>query len=291
MNSYDLSRSFIDWAFENPHKVKPIHYAIYFFAIEHCNRLGWKDKFGLPSQMVMEAIGVRNWRTYSSGLNELVDFGFIKMVETSRNQYSSNIIAIVKNTKAPTKAPTKALDKALQKHSTKHSTKHSQSTYQSTVSINKPLNNKPLNNKPLNNITIEQLREFNFSAFDNISIIQTWLDWITYKKEQFKDEYKSSQSHQIAIDKLSKLSGNSSSNAKTIIENSIANLYRGLFELKQNQNNNGNQNNNNTAPVNAKLTLSERMAEVKRRASERRNQQSNSEGSNVEPFSDFENVN
>ena len=57
------------------------------------------------------------------------------------------------------------------------------------------------------------------------------------------------------------------------------------------QNNNGNQNNNNTAPVNAKLTLSERMAEVKRRASERRNQQSNSEGSNVEPFSDFENVN
>ena len=123
MNGYDLSRNFCNWAFENPDKVKPIHYAIFYFAIEHCNRLGWKDKFGLPSQMVMEAIGVKNWRTYAAGLNELVEFGFIEMVEISKNQYSSNIIAIVKNTKAPTKA----LDKALQKHSTKHS--------QSTVSI------------------------------------------------------------------------------------------------------------------------------------------------------------
>jgi len=123
MNGYDLSRNFCNWAFENPDKVKPIHYAIFYFAIEHCNRLGWKDKFGLPSQMVMEAIGVKNWRTYAAGLHELVEFGFIEMVEISKNQYSSNIIAIVKNTKAPTKA----LDKALSKHSTKHS--------QSTVSI------------------------------------------------------------------------------------------------------------------------------------------------------------
>ena len=129
MNGYELSRGFCDWAFENPHKIKPIHYAIYFFSIEHCNRLGWKRSFGLPSQMVMEAIGVKNWKTYSAGLNDLVDFGFIEMLERSKNQYSSNIIAIVNFTKAPTKAPTKALDKALQKHSTKQG--------QSIVSIDK----------------------------------------------------------------------------------------------------------------------------------------------------------
>lgn len=133
LNSYELSRSFFDWSFDNPEKVKPIHIAIYFFAIEHCNRLGWKKTFGLPSQMVMEAIGVKNWRTYSSGLNDLVDFGFIKLIEVSKNQYSSNIIAIVKNTKAPTKA----LDKALQKHGTKQG--------QSTVSINKQYNKEQYN--------------------------------------------------------------------------------------------------------------------------------------------------
>lgn len=141
MNSYDLSRNFCNWAFENPDKIKPIHYAIYFFSIEHCNRLGWKDKFGLPSQMVMEAIGVKNWRTYSTGLNDLVQFGFITMVETSKNQYSSNIIAIVNFTKAPTKA----LDKALSKHIQKHSTKHSQSI----VSIDKQ---ETKNNEPIINV-------------------------------------------------------------------------------------------------------------------------------------------
>jgi hypothetical protein len=125
MNSYELSRKFWDFAFENPDRIKPIHSAIYFFAIEHCNRLGWKEKFGLPSQMVMEAIGVKNWRTYSQGLNELIDFGFIKLLEKSSNQYSSNIIAIVNFTKADTKA----LDKALQKHDTKQG--------QSIVSIDK----------------------------------------------------------------------------------------------------------------------------------------------------------
>lgn len=128
MNSYELSRNWFNYCFDNPEKVKPAHTAVYFFAIEHCNRLGWKEKFGFPSQMVMEAVGIKNWRTYSKVLNDLVDFGFIKMIEISKNQYSSNIIAIVKNTKAPTKA----LDKALQKHSTKQG--------QSTVSIDKQLN-------------------------------------------------------------------------------------------------------------------------------------------------------
>jgi hypothetical protein len=80
--------------------------------------------------MAMEAVGVKNWRTYSKALTDLVDWGFIDMVQTSKNQYSSNIIAIVKNTKASTKA----LDKALQKHSTKQS--------QSTVSIDKQVNNE-----------------------------------------------------------------------------------------------------------------------------------------------------
>jgi tRNA U34 5-carboxymethylaminomethyl modifying GTPase MnmE/TrmE len=173
MNGYELSRNFCDWAFENPDKVKPIHYAIYYFSIEHCNRLGWKDKFGLPSQMVMEAIGVKNWRTYSAGLNDLVDFGFIEMIETSKNQYSSNIVAIVKNTKAPTKA----LDKALSKHSTKHS--------QSIVSINKQETIKQINKVP----TSEEFVAYGISVVQDVSIealklkYESWLqnDWCKEK--------------------------------------------------------------------------------------------------------------
>ena len=129
MNGYELSRNWFDFCFENPEKVKPNHTALFFFAVEHCNRLGWKEKFGFPTEMAKDAIGIKNYRTYINTLNDLIDFGFIEMIEKSKNQYSANIIAIVKNTKAPTKA----LDKALSKHSQKQGTKHSQST----VSINK----------------------------------------------------------------------------------------------------------------------------------------------------------
>ena len=86
MNSYELSRNWFDFSFKNPEKVKPNHSALYFFAIEHCNRLGWKDKFGFPSQMAMEAVGIRSWKTYSSTLKDLVEWGFIKMIEKSSNQ-------------------------------------------------------------------------------------------------------------------------------------------------------------------------------------------------------------
>lgn len=67
-------------------------------------------------EMSKNAIGIKNYRTYSKAFNDLVDWGFIKIIEKSKNQYSANVIAIVENTKANTKA----LDKAIQKHSQKH---------------------------------------------------------------------------------------------------------------------------------------------------------------------------
>lgn len=128
MNGYELSRNWFDWCFENPEKISPNHSAMYFFIIEHCNRLGWKEKFGLPTEMTKDAIGIKNYRTYTNTLNDLIEWGFIKLIQKSKNQHSSNIVAIVKNTKAHTKA----LDKAMQKQSQKQS--------ESTVSINKPNN-------------------------------------------------------------------------------------------------------------------------------------------------------
>lgn len=115
MDVFSLSRNWFDFAFENPEKISPTHAALFFFCIEHCNRLGWKEKFGLPTSMAKEAIGIKNYRTYQNAINDLVDWGFVKMVEKSKNQHSSNIVAIVKNAKATTKA----LDKALHKHAQK----------------------------------------------------------------------------------------------------------------------------------------------------------------------------
>jgi hypothetical protein len=125
MNSYELSRAWFDYSFNHPDKIKPIHTSIYFFAIEHCNRLGWKTKFGFPTSMVLEATGIKSYSSYKKHFDEIVEFGFFKVHEYSKNQYSSNVIELTLNAKANNKA----LDKALSKHSTKQR--------QSIVSINK----------------------------------------------------------------------------------------------------------------------------------------------------------
>ena len=150
MNSYELSRAWFDFSFENPDLVKPNHTALYFFAIEHCNRLGWKRKFGFPTTMVMEALGIKSYNTYIKTLNQVVDFGFIKMIERSKNQHSSNIIEVSKIDKAPDKA----LDKALIKHGTKQSESTEQSTEQSINSIIKQLTIEQLNNKQIDKLKI-----------------------------------------------------------------------------------------------------------------------------------------
>ncbi len=142
MNSFDLSRSWFNFSFENPEKIKPIHSSIFFFAIEHCNRLGNKEKFGFPSQMTMDAIGVKKYQTYGKALSDLEEWGFITFIERSKNQYSANIISI----NAPTKNGI-ARGKALDKATIKHGAKQGHSTGQGKDSIDKPLNQETI--KPL----------------------------------------------------------------------------------------------------------------------------------------------
>lgn len=162
MTGYELSRNWFDWCFENTGKVKPTHTALYFFAIEHCNRLGWKARFGLPTQMAMDAIGIKNWRTYSRAFEDLVDWGFFKVYERSKNQYSATVIGIVKNTKANTKAYTKAAQKHIQKQVQKQSS--------SIAVIDKPINLKPNNNINVGDLVERREGNYKRSLLSEIEI-------------------------------------------------------------------------------------------------------------------------
>lgn len=207
MNGYELSRAWFDFSFENPEKIKPSHSAVYFFAIDHCNRLGWKDKFGFPSQMAMEALGIKNWRTYSGVLNDLVRFGFISMIEVSKNQYSSNIIALVNNTEATTEATTKALDKALQKHSTKQR--------QSTVSIVK----QETKNKKQETVEVPSFVD-----------VELWDGYIESRKVNKKTM--TEKAMKIAMNKLEGFEKVSPGSANASLEQSILGGWQGVFMPK-----------------------------------------------------------
>lgn len=183
LTQYDLTRQFWNFTFANPELVKPTHIAIYFFAVEHCNRLGWNEKFGLPTSMVLNAIGVKSYNSYKKHFDDLVTWRMFKVIEYSKNQYSSNIIALLKNDKAINKALDRAIvlknsDSPIKKEqSESESTVQStvQSTGESTGSIIKPITN---NHKP--STTTQPEPEFEISLYQNL---------IDYKFTFLKDSF------------------------------------------------------------------------------------------------------
>ena len=73
--------------------------------------------------------------------------------------------------------------------------------------------------------------------------------WIDYKKTQFGKAYKSDDSFKTFVKKLNQLSGGDFETAKAIIEQSIANTYQGIFELKKSNQNGNNRGNSGNVPI------------------------------------------
>ena len=112
MNGYQLTDAWFEFRFQHPEKVSHSHTELYFYLVYHWNKLSQKEKFGLPSVVTMEATGIRNYKTYSKCLKDLVEFGFIRIVQEAINQHQAVVVAWGKNTKADTEALTEALTKA-----------------------------------------------------------------------------------------------------------------------------------------------------------------------------------
>jgi len=174
MDIFKLSRTFFDWSFENPEKITPTHTALYFFAIEHCNRLWWKKKFWFPTSMAKEAIWVKSYNTYSKVFDDLVEWGFFELIEKSKNQYSANIIALSNFDKA--------LDKALDKAMIKHKWKQNESKWQSIDSIDIHNTNIPETNLPI--IEVNEYEEW-MNYLKNFSIKSLIPDYA----EEYRDEW------------------------------------------------------------------------------------------------------
>ncbi|PKD21799.1 hypothetical protein APR41_02130 [Salegentibacter salinarum] len=124
---FDYNRAWFNHAFDNPDKVKPVHHAIYYFALEHNNRLGWKDKFGFPSSLAMEGAGIKSYNTYIKAFREILQWKFFILYKKSENQYQANIIGLSKFDRS--------LNESLDKSLMNHSTEHCSSTEQITDSI------------------------------------------------------------------------------------------------------------------------------------------------------------
>ena len=113
-SGYTLSREWFDFCADNTGKIAPIHTALYMHCIDLCNRLGWKETFGLPTAMAMEILGIKNYKTYIKAFNDLVEWKFVIMIEKSENQYTATRIGLVNFTKPTTKASPNQRPKQVQ---------------------------------------------------------------------------------------------------------------------------------------------------------------------------------
>lgn len=135
-------------------------------------------------------------------------------------------------------------------------------SYQSIESGEQPTNNQQITNEqPTNNQRITTTKEIKNkrNKEDNIDYAQAVNEmpeeirlpimriaediemWINYKKTEFRKGYKSATSFKIFLKHLCKLGNGNPETMKAIIEQSIANRYEGIFELKTQKygNNNG----------------------------------------------------
>lgn len=118
----------------------------------------------------------------------------------------------------------------------------------SYLTLSKELNNSydividnvnEYNKKGIENF--EEKNKFDFGTLQN-DFIEKWNVWIKFKKQQFNQSYKSEETEQTAINDLIQKSKGDCIIAEKIINQSISNLWKGLFTLKiENQNGNKQQ--------------------------------------------------
>jgi hypothetical protein len=101
------------------------------------------------------------------------------------------------------------------------------------VNIKNLLTSNEVNNQKRTNFLKS---DFSFIIFEDKTLQSQWKDlvkeWLVYKKEIY-DSYKSSKSISAFYQKLYSMSGGELSIAREIVGNSIANGYKGIFELKK----------------------------------------------------------
>jgi hypothetical protein len=102
-NGYHLADGWFTFVKNNASKVNTNHSALYNYLVHRANKLGWPDEVGLPSDYTMHHSGFKTYKTYKNTLDDLHNFGVIRIVTKATNQYNATTIALVNLTKAQPK--------------------------------------------------------------------------------------------------------------------------------------------------------------------------------------------
>lgn len=90
--------------------------------------------------------------------------------------------------------------------------------------------------KVMDTVMVEVKAKVMVMPFDSENFREIWQIWKDYKMQQFRFTYKSEITEQAALNSLVELSGGKEIEAIQIIKQSMANTWKGFFELKHTHN-------------------------------------------------------
>lgn len=134
-NGYILSRQWHEFAIRNQDKATITHAGIMFYLIELNNSLDWMPKFGLPTVHSMAATNIKSYKTFKKCIDDLMEWGFIKLHQKATNNHTANIIELVLFTNSDTNSFTKSIPSQV--------SNQFQVNDQLSVDIDKPETKKP----------------------------------------------------------------------------------------------------------------------------------------------------
>ena len=237
MNYIKLVNQF--WLLNREYYFKPNEIALYFHLLNVSNLIGWKNPFKEGNRAIAAAIGVCD-STLQRSRDRLVEAGLIgfKSGKVKRELTEYTLID-----------PDLGI-KNLYLNGDPSST---QSAYLSdTQSSKKCIDNTKQKEKEIKQNQTKQESDLVF-PFCSEEFKKIWQVWNNYRTQR-KISYKNFISEQAALKQLSSLANGSEAAAIAIVEQSLANQWQGLFELKTttiNAKNNGIINTKGDARINS----------------------------------------
>ena len=204
------------WLRQEEFELKSLDVALYFYLLNWNNRLNWDLNFKRSNQKVMSDLGC-SFKTLQVSRDRLKAAGLIDFKTSNGvgNVTYSITANLCKNSKGLGGGSGRGSGGGLDEVRAEIN-KSKSKTIKSTTNVVPKKSEKPI-------FSLDFISDENFKK-----LFEEWLDY----RRAIKKPYKSQQSVEACFKQLQNLGGFRIETCRAVIEQSIANGYQGLFELK-----------------------------------------------------------
>ena len=216
---FNQVKCFFEIVINGIHPFTPHHISLYLFILNHNNNLHWSEYFGLPFELAMAGSKIGSKRTYYKIMNDLHDWKLI-VYEKGKNDFTAARIKVEVLLCTATDTAT----------ATATNTGNDTAGGPATDTAGEPLIIPLIYDITKIPEKLNTVAPVFFEFYDQFWKI--WIKWKWYRAENNKPVTR--QSEETAIKYLYEISGKSIETAEKIIEQSIANSWNTLVEIKHN---------------------------------------------------------